>query len=94
MTGNLYVELKEVSRTMSHYLKRFVPWLMMKIVHSNIRLHSEYRDQIPKSLAGLKSRLRQAWRNIPRASLRELLASSMLQRLKNVIQKNGGHAGY
>ena len=43
-------------------------------------------------MGGLKSRLRQAWRNIPRASLREL-ARSMPQRLKNVIQNNGGGGG-
>ena len=48
-----------------------------------------YRDPIPKSMGGLKSRLRQAWRNIPLASLREL-ARSMPQLLKNVIQNNGG----
>ena len=48
-----------------------------------------YRDPIPKTMGGLKSRLRQAWRNIPLASLREL-ARSMPQRLKNVIQNNGG----
>ena len=52
-----------------------------------------YRDPIPKTMGGLKSRLWQAWRSIPLASLSEL-ARSMLQRLKNVIQKNGGHAGY
>ena len=52
-----------------------------------------YRDPIPKTMGGLKSRLRQAWRNIPLASLREL-ARSMPQRLKNVIQNNGGHSGY
>ena len=39
-------------------------------------------------MGGLKSRLRQAWRNIP-TSLREL-ARSMPQRLQNVIQNNGG----
>ena len=48
-----------------------------------------YRDPIPKTMGGLKSRLRQAWQNIPLASLREL-ARSMLQPLKNVIQNNGG----
>ena len=52
-----------------------------------------YRDPIPKTMGGLKSRLRKAWRNIPLASLREL-ARSMPQRLKNVIQNNGGHSGY
>ena len=40
-------------------------------------------------MGGLKSRLRQACRNIPLASLREL-ARSMPQRLKNVFQNNGG----
>ena len=52
-----------------------------------------YRDPIPETMGGLKSRLRQAWRNIPLASLSEP-ARSMLQRLKNVMQMNGGHAGY
>ena len=48
-----------------------------------------YRDPIPKTMGGLtESRLRQAWRNIPLASQREL-ARSMPQRLKNVIQNNG-----
>ena len=52
-----------------------------------------YRDPIPKTMGGLKSRLRQAWQNTPLASLREL-ARSMSQRLKNVIQNNEGHSGY
>ena len=52
-----------------------------------------YRDPIPKTMGGIKSRLRQAGRNIPLANLSEL-ARSMPQRLKNVIQKNGGHAEY
>ena len=51
-----------------------------------------YRDPIPKTMGGLKSRLWQAWPNIPLASLREL-ARSMPQRLKNVIQNNGGGGG-
>ena len=52
-----------------------------------------HRDPIPKTMGGLKSRLRQAWRNAPLASIREL-AHSMLQWLKNVIQNNEGHSGY
>ena len=52
-----------------------------------------YRDPIPKTIGGRKSRLRQAWRNIPLASLREL-ARSMPQWLKNVIQNNRGYSGY
>ena len=50
-----------------------------------------YRDPIPKTMGGLKSRL-------PLASLREL-ARSMPRRPKNVIHKNRGgggegHSGY
>ena len=52
-----------------------------------------YRDPIPKTKGELESRLRHAWQNIPLASLREP-ARSMPQRLKNVIQNNGGHSGY
>ena len=48
-----------------------------------------YRDPIPKTMGGLKSRLRQAWRNIPLASLREL-ARSMPQRLKTLYRTMGG----
>ena len=55
----------------------------------NIIVEAAYRDLIPKMMEGLKSRLPQAWRNIPLASLRER-ARSMPQWLKNVIQNNGG----
>ena len=48
------------------------------------------RDPISKAMGGLKSRLRQAWRNMPLASPSEL-ACSMPQRLKNVAK--GRHAG-
>ena len=53
-----------------------------------------YRNPIRKAMGGLKSWSWQAWRNIPLASLREPLARSMLQQLKNVIQNNGAHSGY
>ena len=52
-----------------------------------------YKDQTPKTMKGLKRRLKQAWKNIPLSTLHDL-SHFMPQRLQNVIKNKGGHAGY
>ena len=42
-----------------------------------------YRDQVPKTMGELKTRLHQAWRNVPLMTLQEL-AHSMPRCIKNV----------
>jgi len=52
-----------------------------------------YKDPTPKTMKDLKRRLKQAWKNIPLSTLHDL-SHSMPQRLQNVINNKGGHAGF